>query len=117
MRLGGAAVTQHATTRPAAAWSGLTAFRAMVAKAACSFARRQLGGGSGLRIEEKLSLGPKKTLFLVNCRGKQFLVAAGADSVTQMVEVFSQRRERAASFSNSRMGVGTAAQHKREKRP
>jgi len=40
-----------------------------------------------LALDGKLSLGPKKTLFLVNCKGRQFLVATGAETIASMVEV------------------------------
>ena len=46
------------------------------------------GEENALRIEEKLSLGPKKMLlYLVSCREKEFLIAAGADAIVSMVEV------------------------------
>jgi len=45
------------------------------------------GEESALRVEEKLSLGPKKMLYLVSCREKEFLIAAGADAIVSMVEV------------------------------
>jgi flagellar biogenesis protein FliO len=45
---------------------------------------------SALRIEEKLSLGPKKVLYLVHCKGRELLVAAGADSIVSMMELSSE---------------------------
>jgi hypothetical protein len=45
---------------------------------------------SALRIEEKLSLGPKKMLYLVHCKGRELLIAAGADSVVSMMELSSE---------------------------
>ncbi len=45
---------------------------------------------SALRIEEKLSLGPKKMLYLVHCKGRELLVAAGADSIVSMMELSSE---------------------------
>jgi hypothetical protein len=45
------------------------------------------GEENALRVEEKLSLGPKKMLYLVSCREKEFLIAAGADAIVSMVEV------------------------------
>jgi flagellar biogenesis protein FliO len=53
----------------------------------------QQSTAASLRIEEKLSLGPKKMLFLVKCSGKEFLVATGAETITSVVEV-SQARQR-----------------------
>ena len=46
---------------------------------------------SALRIEEKLSLGPKKMLYLVHCKGRELLIAAGADSVVSMMELSPER--------------------------
>ena len=45
---------------------------------------------SALRVEEKLSLGPKKMLYLVHCNGRELLVAAGADSIVSMMELSSE---------------------------
>jgi hypothetical protein len=42
---------------------------------------------STLKIEEKLSLGPKKMLYLVNCKGRDLLIAAGADSIISVMEL------------------------------
>lgn len=47
----------------------------------CSEAER------ALRIEEKLSLGSKKTLYLVHCKGHDILIAAGADTIASVVEL------------------------------
>jgi flagellar biogenesis protein FliO len=65
--------------------------------AALSFGRTQDSADNALRIEEKLSLGPKKMLFLVSCREKEFLIAAGADSIVSVVEVSSTVPAQAAS--------------------
>jgi flagellar biogenesis protein FliO len=59
----------------------------MVSMLTRSFGIQHVGVETALRIDEKLSLGPKKTLFLVACSGKQFLVATGADTIVSMVEV------------------------------
>jgi hypothetical protein len=63
---------------------------------------RSLSGGhasaeTSLWIDEKLSLGPKKMLFLVNCGGRQFLVATGADTVVSMVEVSPVKKHSGAA--------------------
>lgn len=54
------------------------------------------GAANALRVEEKLSLGPKKMLYLVSCREREFLVAAGADTIVSVLEVFSKKRAEAA---------------------
>jgi flagellar biogenesis protein FliO len=47
------------------------------------------GEENALRVEEKLSLGHKKMLYLVSCREREFLIAAGADEIVSMLEVLS----------------------------
>jgi len=42
---------------------------------------------SALKIEEKLSLGPKKTLYLVHCKGRDLVVATGCDSIVSVTEL------------------------------
>jgi flagellar biogenesis protein FliO len=49
---------------------------------------------NALRVAERLSLGSKKTLFLVECEGKKFLVAAGADTIVALTEVRSAPKRR-----------------------
>ena len=55
------------------------------------------GEEKALQIEEKLSLGPKKMLYLVSCREKEFLIAAGADSIVSVLEISSIGPVQAAS--------------------
>lgn len=38
-------------------------------------------------IEERLAIGPKKALILVNCVGRRFLLATTTDVITPMGEV------------------------------
>jgi hypothetical protein len=40
-----------------------------------------------LSIEERLVIEPKKTLFLVNCLGRRFLVGTAGSSICPMFEV------------------------------
>jgi flagellar biogenesis protein FliO len=62
------------------------------------FLKAQAGTNNVLRIEETLSLGPKKMLYLVRCREKEFLIAAGSDAIVSVVEV-SPAKPVAASSS------------------
>ena len=62
------------------------------------------GSESVLQIEEKLSLGPKKMLYLVRCRQKEFLVAAGADTIVSMLEVLAEAPQRKAAVQSVRRG-------------
>ncbi|HTZ90397.1 MAG TPA: flagellar biosynthetic protein FliO [Alloacidobacterium sp.] len=59
--------------------------------------RTQAGADKALRVEEKLSLGPKKMLYLVSCREQEFLIAAGADAIVSVVEVSPTKPVRMAS--------------------
>jgi hypothetical protein len=51
-------------------------------------------GEMPIRLEGRLSLGPKKSLVLVNCRGKSVLLALGTESITPIMEVPPHRRRR-----------------------
>jgi flagellar biogenesis protein FliO len=71
--------------------------------------------GNALTIDERISLGPKKMLFLVNCMDKQFLIATGADTITSVIEV-SSPEGRPEAAPNSRKSPLTKLQ-KRERLP
>ncbi len=45
-----------------------------------------------LRVEERLALGPKKSLTIICCRGERFLVASGADTITAVLPLLNRRR-------------------------
>jgi hypothetical protein len=47
-----------------------------------------------IRLEGRLSLGPKKSLVLVNCRGKSVLLALGSEVITPIMEVPAHRRRK-----------------------
>jgi len=40
-----------------------------------------------LSIEERLAIGPKKTLLLVNCAGQRFLLATTGEAIAPLFEV------------------------------
>lgn len=75
-----------------------------------ALAGRQHGAASALRVEERLSLGPKKMLFLVECSGRQFLVAAGAETIVSMIEVSSAPSEHKAAGKRRKLPAGTSQQ-------
>jgi len=52
-----------------------------------TFVGTQQSTESALRIESKISLGPKKMLFLVGCGDRQFLIATGAETIASVTEV------------------------------
>jgi hypothetical protein len=51
-------------------------------------------GEMPIRLEGRLSLGPKKSLVLVNCRGKSVLLALGGEAIMPVMEVPVHRRRR-----------------------
>jgi flagellar biogenesis protein FliO len=63
--------------------------------------KAQAASDSALRIEERLSLGPKKMLYLVRCREKEFLIATGNDAAIAVIEVSEKRDQFADSASTS----------------
>lgn len=76
-------------------------------------ARPRAASESLLRIEEKVSLGSKKMLFVVHCDGRRFLVATGAETVTSPIELLPERTSQL--FSNHGKSTGRA-KAKRESR-
>jgi flagellar biogenesis protein FliO len=57
-----------------------------------------------LKVEERLSIGPKKSLLIVYCRGERFLVASGAENISSVLPL---------SPSKSRRGVKRLARRTR----
>ena len=53
-------------------------------------------GEAALRVEGRIHLGPKKSLVLVECRGRQVLLAVSGDGVTPVMELPAPRRARKA---------------------
>ena len=47
-----------------------------------------------IRLEGRLSLGPKKSLVLVHCRGKSVLLALGGEMIAPIMEVPAHRRRK-----------------------
>ena len=50
------------------------------------------GSEAPLRVEARLSLGPKKQLMLVNCCGKKVLLAVSGESIATVLEVDGPRK-------------------------
>ena len=65
---------------------------------------RQEEHASGLRIEERLHLGPKKSLLLVNCHGRRFLVATAGETIASLIEVGMPDEQPAEQAARSRKG-------------
>lgn len=54
--------------------------------------KARAGAESPLRVEGRISLGPKKSLVLVECRGRQVLLAVSGDAVTPVMELPRPRK-------------------------
>lgn len=48
---------------------------------------RARAAAAPLRVEARLNLGAKKSLVLVNCQGRQVLLALSGDSVAPLLEL------------------------------
>ena len=81
--------------------------------AARFFRSTHAGEKSALHIEEKLSLGPKKMVYLVSCREKEFLIAAGADTIVSILEVSATEPARRAACPKASL----TSMQKRERLP
>ena len=46
-----------------------------------------------LRIDERLNIGPKKSLLLVSCCGQRVLVAVAGETVTTLLEMDTQKMD------------------------
>ena len=55
-----------------------------------------------LRHVETLPLGPKRSLYLVECDGERFLVAAGGESLSAPVPLMQRLANRPASEGQDR---------------
>jgi flagellar biogenesis protein FliO len=47
-----------------------------------------------LAVEERVTIGPKKSLLVVRCHGQRFLVATAGDTVGPLVEIASPKAAR-----------------------
>lgn len=73
----------EATMKPAAWGWGTTGPAALLRR----LAGKREAAEAMLRVEERVSLGPKKWLVLVNCRGQRVLLALSGDTVTPVMEL------------------------------
>jgi len=55
-------------------------------------AKAKSRGDAALRVAGRISLGPKKSLVLVECRGRQVLLAVSGDAVTPVMELPRSRK-------------------------
>lgn len=50
-------------------------------------AHRPASNADRLKVSERLSVGPKKVLLIVTCRGREFLVASGAEEISLLADL------------------------------
>lgn len=55
-----------------------------------------------LAVEDRVSLGPKKSLVLVRCQGQRFLIASAGDTIGPIIEVAAPKSSRRAPRPVSR---------------
>lgn len=55
-----------------------------------------------LRVEGRISLGPKKQLVLVNCHGRRVLVALSGDAITPLMELEAETKPRRRAKGDGR---------------
>jgi hypothetical protein len=65
---------------------------------------RTSGKGRTLLVEERISLGPKKALLLISCRGQSFLVASGAEEISAILPLQASRRS-SSTVGRQRVGI------------
>ncbi len=59
----------------------------LLRRAIAGLSRAARASEQRLSIEERLVIGPKKTLMLVNCDGRRFLLATAGDMIAPMIEL------------------------------
>jgi flagellar biogenesis protein FliO len=58
------------------------------------FTRSASSAEHALAVEDRVALGPKKSLFVVRCHGRHFLVAAAGDTIGPLIEVAPRKPAR-----------------------
>lgn len=65
-------------------------------------AKRRAAQESGLSVEGRVSLGPKKSVVLVHCHGRHYLIASAGDTIAPILEVLP--------VTSKKMPVGKSSQ-------
>lgn len=78
----------------AAQWAGLRqeGWAAIGLRWVRGLVKTRSGGEAALRVEGRITLGPKKSLVLVECRGRQVLLAVSGDAITPVMELPRRRK-------------------------
>lgn len=78
--------------RPPLANQFASAFRALLSR----FPRNANSAGRALVLEDRVTIGPKKSLVIVRCHDQRFLVATAGDSVGPFLEIAPIKTSRRA---------------------
>jgi hypothetical protein len=65
-------------------------------------------GEAALRIEARLGMGPKKSLVLVSCRGRQVLLALSGEAIVPVLELGPESGAAAGVKRSVRRSPGSA---------
>lgn len=87
--------------KPAWGWRG---WLAQPANWVRGFAIRREPEEVPLRVEGRLNLAPKKQLVLVNCRGRQVLLALSGDTISPVMEIAAEPVRQRRSSNRARGG-------------
>ncbi len=96
------------TAAPGALW-------AWVKARLSSWAAGRPAGGPSLSVAARLDLGAKRSLLVVECGGRRFLVGAGAETISAMLELGPPRPSGVAG-PRERRGSGRRPARARELR-
>ena len=77
-------------------------FRGIIRRLLSRFASKAGADDRPLAVEDRLIIGPKKSLVLVRCHGRRFLIASAGDAVGPILEVEIPKANRRASKPVSR---------------
>jgi flagellar biogenesis protein FliO len=58
------------------------------------FTRAANSQDRALSVEDRIAIGPKKSLILVRCHGRRFLVASAGDTLGPFIEIASSKPRR-----------------------
>lgn len=61
----------------------------------CKFTRAANPADRALVVEDRVALGPRKSLIVVRCHGQRFLVATAGDTIGPLIKIAAPRPRRA----------------------
>lgn len=68
--------------------------RALIRRLSQKLTRSASSAERALAVEDRVTLGPRKSLFVVRCNGRHFLVAAAGDTIGPLIEVAPRKPAR-----------------------